>query len=295
MIIVVSSVVSSLIFSLIFSTFLSHLAQAKSDAEPKVYRAKAFILEDDKGNNRGGLFLDEGCPYFSLIDENGRIRLAVALSKLNEPSICMFSKERKPRLCLVMQDGNPSITLFHANEKHAIEMAVGGEGNHAEIRANAATTKTSARVSVSDDKAHLSTFNSKGHLKTSMSLSPRLGASISVLDEGDNTGVILSSTKKLGNMIFISKKGREEVFIAGARKDGSWMRLGNMKKVALEGIYMNYKDSLGFLHLGHEKGASIIGSFSHSGEPYMGIQTSKKRLWSAPDPPPAGVPLKPKK
>jgi hypothetical protein len=201
------------------------------------------------------------------------------------------------------------IVLSATKEKPSIKVAKHhNDGIELTYEANGKTPTLT--VTASEESAYLSLFGSTSATGIVMAdknqqyragmvygyREPNLGPYI-VLNDGAKVPrwIAALNEERGAQMDMLSKDGKSVVRLA-ARDKEVFIEAGNAGKVSRFASSIGASSDKGpWLNIKHQNGSRVISGFSSWGQPYLGVETSKKRLWSAPDPPPAGVPLKPKK
>ena len=65
--------------------------------ESKIVRAKAFVLEDEKGRTRAGLTVSEDGPILGLHDESEKVRALLCITKVG-PALALLDENGKKRI-----------------------------------------------------------------------------------------------------------------------------------------------------------------------------------------------------
>jgi len=145
-------------------------ARAQVPGTAKEIRANQFLLVDENGETRGGLFMSKDGPSLSVGDVNGR------------PGACLYVSKGCPQLVLQDENGNtrtslgvfkdgPSLTVFNENGDPGATLGVAGNsqglivGNkYGKVRATLLTTKSGPQLMLYDeyDTARVATGVTEG-------------------------------------------------------------------------------------------------------------------------------------
>jgi len=109
----------------IWKSFGPETAWAKSVV--KEIRANKFILEDENGKIRAGLYINSDGPQFRLWDENGKPRATMSVFK-DGPGLRLFDENGKPRAGLVVFMDGPGLRLFDENGKPRAKLGLSTDG-----------------------------------------------------------------------------------------------------------------------------------------------------------------------
>lgn len=83
----------------------------------RVIRAKRFMVEDDQGRIRAGLYVDEDGPKLFLSDENGKVRACMGVFK-NVPNLYLYDeKGAAPLAGLYVWENRPCLVLWDNNRQ----------------------------------------------------------------------------------------------------------------------------------------------------------------------------------
>jgi hypothetical protein len=117
----------------------------------KEVRAREFILEDEKGNNRARLSMGNDGPALALFDERGINRAQLTACK-GGSMLCLSDEKGEPRAITVVNKEGPGLNLLDENRKPRIGLTVPKEGpgmtlndEKGESRATVGVTQTTSR------------------------------------------------------------------------------------------------------------------------------------------------------
>jgi hypothetical protein len=100
----------------------------EGNTDPKVVRAKQFVLEDANGKTRAVLDVDkEGVPGLYLYDDDGTPRVMLAVGT-HGSVLAMFDRNGKNRVSVAVSGNVSSIRLSDGNNKPRIRVTVGSDG-----------------------------------------------------------------------------------------------------------------------------------------------------------------------
>ena len=95
--------------------------------EFKVVKANRFMVVDTQGRPRAALTVSKktDSPMIMFLDEEGTLRMTIALEKTGDPTIVMLSKDQKNAITLnVKKDGQGSIELVGQDGSSAGSFAI---------------------------------------------------------------------------------------------------------------------------------------------------------------------------
>jgi hypothetical protein len=271
------------------------LVSADAKTSRKILEANIFVLKDEEGKIRGGFVIKNGCPHLALMDENQKPRLTLSLLKSGQPLVTLSDQNYQDRISMILhENGEPYVVMHYPDKRPAIELAT--PKNTAGIRLRSPHDEIGISLAANKTAATVGAFDEKGRMRSFMYYARNVGTGFISKDKNKiNRFSTIVSDSESNNTIMITHQKRKEFLLAGVSEQGSFVRLGSSDQAESTGGSLGFKDSAPWLRLQNKQGASVKGIFTPEGQPYLGVETSKKRIWSVPDPPPAGVPLKPKK
>jgi hypothetical protein len=289
----VISIISGTLTSIVMSQLMLVSADAKNSR--KILEANIFLLRDEKDKIRGGFFMKNDRPYFALLDENQKPKLMLSLEKSGQPAIILSDQNYQDRILLALNEkGEPYFTARYPDERPAIELAT--PKNTGCIRLRSPHDKLGISLWASKTEAVAGAFDEKGRMRSTMYYKTNVGTGFVSKDKNNiNRLSTIVSDSESNNTIMITHQKRKEFLLAGVSEQGSFVRLGSSDQAESTGGTLGFKDTVPWLWLQNNQGASIRGLIYPEGGPYLDLAIKKRRIWSAPDPPPAGFPLKPKK
>jgi len=172
----------------------------------RVVRANAFVLEDEKGQERAVLDVDSTKARLSLGDERGEARMILGVTG-NGPAIFLLDEEGNSRLTVSLQKGSPGITLLDENGNSRFACSLDKDGPRMTLLDQKG--KAIAGLSTGETGPVLSPHNKTG--SASLAASGE-GPAVSLSDEhgrirmflmlDEDHGSVLSVTDERGKMIW---------------------------------------------------------------------------------------------
>jgi len=86
-------------------------ARAQEPGTAKEIRARSFILEDENGKTRAGLWVLKDNPILSLSDENGEARAVLYVLK-DGPGLMLSDEKEEVRVRLAARKDGPGLVLY---------------------------------------------------------------------------------------------------------------------------------------------------------------------------------------
>lgn len=90
--------------------------EAQGDGVATVIRANAFVLVDENGKTRAAVALSKTGSGFLLYDENGKTRAVLAVDK-DGPGLALADEDGKSRATLAVVKDGPGLVLYDKNGK----------------------------------------------------------------------------------------------------------------------------------------------------------------------------------
>ena len=136
-------------------------AQTQGAGTAKEIRARSIYVEDEKGDTRAALFVNENGPILRLSGENGYTRAVLGVFK-DGPFLWLSDENGKHRVILhVNKDGLVGLGLYDENGKARVKLTVTKYGpslmlsdENDKIRATLDVIENGPTLLLSDEKGH---------------------------------------------------------------------------------------------------------------------------------------------